>query len=99
MLGLLGLAWILSLINIVLRDLTQLIGIPFILLFIASPIAYTTDKVPPSLKFILLLNPLAYYIIAYHAVIAGELPSAITCAGSSCSRSRSSPSAGGSSRK
>ena len=80
-LALLGLTWILSLINIVLRDLTQLIGIALILLLIASPIAYTTDKVPQSLKFIILLNPLAYYIIGYHAVIAGQLPSALTCAG------------------
>ena len=80
-LGLLGVAWFLSLINIVLRDLTQLVGILLILLLIASPIAYTTDRVPPSLKFILLLNPLAYYILAYHAVVGGEFPSALTCVG------------------
>jgi lipopolysaccharide transport system permease protein len=80
-LALLGVTWILSLINIVLRDLTQLIGIVLILLLIASPIAYTTDKVPASLKWIILINPLAYYILGYHAVINGQIPSALTCFG------------------
>ena len=81
-LGLLGVTWILSLVNIVLRDLTQLIGILLILLLITtSPIAYTTDKVPSSLRFIIALNPLAYYILAYHAVVGGEMPSALTCLG------------------
>jgi lipopolysaccharide transport system permease protein len=80
-LALLGITWVLSLVNIVLRDLTQLIGIVLILLLIASPIAYTTDSVPSSLKFIILLNPLAYYILAYHAVVMGELPSPLTSLG------------------
>jgi lipopolysaccharide transport system permease protein len=80
-LALLGVTWILSLVNIVLRDLTQLIGILLILLLIASPIAYTTDKVPPSLRFIIAANPLAYFILAYHDVVAGEFPSPLICLG------------------
>jgi homopolymeric O-antigen transport system permease protein len=80
-LALLGVTWILSLVNIVLRDLTHLIGILLILLLIASPIAYSTDKVPDGLRFILALNPLAYFILAYHALVLGELPSPLTSAG------------------
>jgi lipopolysaccharide transport system permease protein len=80
-LALIGVTWILSLVNIVLRDLTHVIGILLILLLIASPIAYTTGRVPSGLRFILALNPLAYYILAYHAAIAGEWPSVPTIIG------------------
>jgi lipopolysaccharide transport system permease protein len=80
-LGLLGVVWVLSLVNIVLRDLTHLIGILLVLLLIASPIAYTTDAVPTGLRFILAVNPLAYYILAYHAVVLGELPSPLVMLG------------------
>lgn len=80
-LALLGVTWVLSLVNIVLRDLTHLIGVLLILLLIASPIAYTTDAVPTSLKFILALNPLAYFILAYHAAVVGEIPSALVTLG------------------
>jgi lipopolysaccharide transport system permease protein len=73
--------WVLSLVNIVLRDLTHLIGILLVLLLIASPIAYTTDAVPTGLRFILAVNPLAYYILAYHAVVLGELPSPLVMLG------------------
>lgn len=80
-LALLGVTWVLSLVNIVFRDLTHLVGILLILLLIASPIAYTTDSVPTGLKFILALNPLAYFILAYHAAVGGELPSPLVTAG------------------
>jgi lipopolysaccharide transport system permease protein len=80
-LALLGVTWVLSLVNIVLRDLTHLIGILLVLLLIASPIAYTTDMVPGSLRFILALNPLAYYILAYHDVVLGGFPSPLTILG------------------
>lgn len=81
-LALLGVTWILSLVNIVLRDLTHAIGILLILLLVASPIAYTTDMVPARLQFILAINPLAYFIIAYQKVIVlGELPSPLVMLG------------------
>jgi lipopolysaccharide transport system permease protein len=81
-LALLGVAWILSLVNVVLRDLTHVIGILLVLLLIASPIAYTTDRVPARLKFILALNPLAYFILAYQDVIVhGRLPSPLVLVG------------------
>ncbi len=43
---LIGVAWILSLLNIVLRDLTHAISVLLLLMLIASPIAYTPDQVP-----------------------------------------------------
>jgi lipopolysaccharide transport system permease protein len=42
---------------------------------IASPIGYTQEMVPEGMKLILLLNPLAYFIVAYQDLIVfGRLP-------------------------
>jgi lipopolysaccharide transport system permease protein len=73
--ALLGLTWILSLINLVCRDLQSLIGIIMMALMIVSPIAYTPEMVPANLKVLILLNPFAYFVIAYQSVmILGQLP-------------------------
>ena len=73
--ALIGATWILSLLNVVLRDLTHAIAIVLLIMLIASPIAYTPDMVPTRLKFILALNPFAYFIVAYQEIIVlGQLP-------------------------
>lgn len=73
---LVGLLWLLSLINIVFRDLQNFVGVVLMLLMIASPIAYTPEMVPNGLKLIITLNPIAYYIIAYQDIIVfGKMPS------------------------
>jgi lipopolysaccharide transport system permease protein len=72
---LIGISWILSLINLVFRDLQNVIGLLITWLLIASPIAYTPEMVPPQLKLILLLNPLAYFIVAYQdTIVFGHIP-------------------------
>lgn len=74
-LALIGLNWILSLINLVFRDLQNLMGIILLALMIVSPIAYTPEMVPPSLKVLLILNPFAYFVVAYQSImILGRLP-------------------------
>lgn len=74
-LWLVGLNWILSLIHVVFRDLQYLIGILLMMVLIASPIAYTPDMVPASLRTIITLNPFAYFVIAYQKVLVlGEVP-------------------------
>jgi lipopolysaccharide transport system permease protein len=73
--GLIGVTWMLSLINLVFRDLQNMIGILMMVLMIISPIAYTPEMVPPILKVLLFLNPFAYYVTAYQdVVIFGRLP-------------------------
>ncbi len=73
--ALVGLNWILSLVNLVFRDLQNLISIILMALMIISPIAYTPEMVPASLKILVLLNPFAYYVMAYQSlVILGQLP-------------------------
>jgi lipopolysaccharide transport system permease protein len=76
LLALTGLLWILSLVNLVFRDLPNLVNLLIMMLMILSPIAYTPEMVPQALKPILVLNPMAYFIVAYQStVILGRLPS------------------------
>ena len=73
--ALLGITWIISLIKLVFRDLQNLVSPIIMILMIISPIAYTPEMVPPGLKFLVLLNPFAYYIIIYQKVlILGQMP-------------------------
>jgi len=75
LLALIGLTWILSLVNVVFRDLQNMIGLLLVILMVASPIAYTPAMVPGSIKAVLLLNPLAYFVIAYQKILVlGQLP-------------------------
>jgi ABC-type polysaccharide/polyol phosphate export permease len=64
-----GMAWILSSVSVLYRDLTQVIGMMMALLMFASPIAYTMDMVPPRLSWVITWNPLAYLIEAYRATL------------------------------
>jgi homopolymeric O-antigen transport system permease protein len=72
---LIGVVWVLSLVNLVFRDLQNIVGIVVMYLMIASPIAYTPEMVPKSMTLLLTLNPLAHYIVAYQdLVVFGRLP-------------------------
>lgn len=74
-LALLGLTWILSLVNLVFRDLQNMMGLALMGLMIASPIAYTPEMVPPGLKMLIVLNPFAYFVTAYQRLLVlGHLP-------------------------
>jgi lipopolysaccharide transport system permease protein len=76
---LMGLNWILSILNVVFRDLQNIVYLFITVLFIASPIAYTTDMVPPGLIAIVGLNPISYFVMAYQDVIAlGKMPGITT---------------------
>ena len=78
-LALIGMTWILSLINVVIRDLQNLIALMLVVLMVASPIAYTPAMVPSSLKAVILLNPLAYFVITYQRILVlGQLPDLTT---------------------
>jgi lipopolysaccharide transport system permease protein len=66
---LIGITWILSLINVVFRDIRNLIGLVLMALMIISPIAYTPEMVPAQLKILLFLNPMAYYVSAYQSIM------------------------------
>ena len=78
-LALIGVTWVLSLVNVVLRDLQNLVTLLLVLLMIASPIAYTPAMVPQSLQWVLYVNPLAYYVTTYQKLLVlGQLPDPVT---------------------
>lgn len=73
---LLGVVWLLSLLNVVLRDLQNAVTLLLMLLLVASPIAYTPDMVPSRLRPLLAVNPLAWFITAWQDVLVlGRFPS------------------------
>lgn len=74
---LVGVDWILSMLNVAFRDLQNLITVILMVLLVASPFAYTVSMVPPAVRLIVYLNPFAYFVIAFQQLIMlGELPDA-----------------------
>jgi len=73
--GLIGLAWILSLVTVVFRALEHLLTAILVILLVASPIAYTPEMVPDNVRLLLYLNPFALVVLAYQKVmLLGEMP-------------------------
>jgi lipopolysaccharide transport system permease protein len=71
-----GVVWGFSIANLVAKDVQQLIGYIVMILLIASPIAYTPEMVPSSLRILLYANPFAYYVQSFQSVLVlGRVPS------------------------
>ncbi len=66
---LIGVNWLISLLNVIFRDLQNLISSVLMVMLVASPIAYTPDMVPSTLRILLAFNPFAYFVVAYQQVI------------------------------
>lgn len=64
-----GVNWLLSILNVIFRDIQNLVNAILMVMLVASPIAYTPDMVPTTLKPLLALNPFAYFVVAYQQVI------------------------------
>ena len=74
----LGVAFILSALEIYVKDIEHIVNFFISMLFYVTPILYTPDYVPDKLQFILKLNPLAYIIEAYHSIFYyKEIPNMI----------------------
>jgi lipopolysaccharide transport system permease protein len=74
---LVGVNWILSMLNVAFRDLQNLITVILMVLLVASPFAYTTAQLSPAVRLVVYLNPFAYFVIAYQSLIMlGRLPAA-----------------------
>ena len=70
-----GIVWVLSLANLVLKDIQQILTYVTLMLMVASPIAYTPDMLPASLNVLIYFNPLAYFIICLQStIVLGTLP-------------------------
>lgn len=64
----LGLLFILSAINVYVRDVEYLVSFLLNLLFYATPILYTADMFPKSIRWVLYLNPMTHFIDAYRSI-------------------------------
>jgi lipopolysaccharide transport system permease protein len=64
-----GLAWVLSLVVMVLRDVQNVIGFILMALLIISPIAFTPEMLPAALRWLLWANPLSYFMLAYQGIV------------------------------
>jgi lipopolysaccharide transport system permease protein len=76
-----GIAWVLSLASLVLRDISHVLGFTTMMLLIMSPIAYTPDMVPDRLQLIIYLNPLSYFITGFQEVLAYGRPPSLSLFG------------------
>lgn len=64
----LGLLFILSAINVYVRDVEYIVSFFLSLLFYATPILYTADLFPENIRWVLYLNPMAHLIDAYRSI-------------------------------
>lgn len=64
-----GLAWVLSLVTLVLRDVQYVLQYVTMILLVVTPIGYTPDMIPYRLKALMYLNPLYYFVVAYQDLI------------------------------
>ena len=65
----LGSAWFLSSLSVFVRDIGQAISIIVQVLFFLTPIVYSANTVPPNLRFLLALNPLASIIDGFRRTL------------------------------
>ena len=74
-LWLVGVNWILAMLNVAFRDLQNLITVILMILLVASPFAYTTAQLPPTVRLVVYLNPFAYFVVAFqHLLMLGRFP-------------------------
>lgn len=64
----LGIVFILSAVEIYVKDIEHIVNFVISMLFYVTPILYTPNYVPEKMRFILKLNPMAYIIEAYHDI-------------------------------
>ena len=64
----LGLLFILSAINVYVRDIEYIVSFILNLLFYATPILYTADMFPEKIRWILYLNPMTHLVNSYRSI-------------------------------
>ena len=70
-----GLSWLLSTVNVFLRDITHLVGALLLAWMYATPIFYPEEMVPAHFRWLLWINPLSHIIHAYRRIfLEGRFP-------------------------
>lgn len=74
---LIGVNWLISMLNVAFRDLQNLLTVVLMCLLVASPFAYTASQVPHLARLLIYLNPFAYFVVGYQQLIVrGQVPDA-----------------------
>jgi lipopolysaccharide transport system permease protein len=60
-----GIGWIVSSLQVYLRDTAQVLNVVMTLWFWVTPIFISEELIPPNLRFLVRLNPLAHVVKAY----------------------------------
>lgn len=72
---LLGVAWLLSALGVIVRDIGQLTGMINHTLLFLTPIFYSIEAAPPMLQKLLMLNPLTFIVEQFRLVLFyGQMP-------------------------
>jgi lipopolysaccharide transport system permease protein len=65
MLFTLGLSWFISVLNVFVRDVSQVLSVILTFWFWFTPIFYTPDRFPQKIRFLVQFNPLAHIVTGY----------------------------------
>lgn len=68
----LGISWILSALNVFLRDVGQIIGVLVNIGFFLTPIIYPSNLIPESLRGLSRLNPVLHAVEGYRMALLGK---------------------------
>jgi len=60
-----GVGWIVSSLQVYLRDTVQVLAVVMMLWFWVTPIMISEDRIPPQVRFLVALNPLRWIVRAY----------------------------------
>lgn len=72
-----GLMYPIAVLSVLFRDIQHALPLAITTLFYLSPVFYSTDLVPESVRGLYMINPFAGLLSLYHAVLfGGRLPSA-----------------------
>ena len=61
----LGLSWFVAVLNVFIRDVSQVLSVILIFWFWFTPIFYTPDRFPKELSFLVHFNPMAHIVVGY----------------------------------
>jgi ABC-type polysaccharide/polyol phosphate export permease len=73
-----GLSLTVASLNVFFRDIAQVLGVMFMLLFWMTPIVYSKSRAPETFQRLLDLNPLTHMVEAYRYALLGDpIPSSL----------------------
>jgi ABC-type polysaccharide/polyol phosphate export permease len=68
-----GFGWIAAALHVYLRDTAQVLAVMLTFWFWITPVFITADRFPEKARFLLRINPLAYFVDAYREMLLGHV--------------------------